>query len=83
MAHFRISNWAHDPSKRKHRWRCSTCGRIIQDGSDVVVERRGSRTRRGHWGQSWAMGSLGFHGDCWDNADGDAGVMARSNNESN
>ena len=66
---FRISNWVHDPKKRKHRWRCRHCGSVIKDGVDVVVERRGMRGN---------MGSMGFHGHCWDENGGDFGVLARA-----
>jgi len=66
---FQISNWVHDPKKRKHRWKCRICGSVIQDGSDVIVERRGVRK---------GMGSMGFHTTCWNEIGGDVGVVARA-----
>jgi hypothetical protein len=79
MTYFRISNWVHNPARRKHRWRCVNCGRLVQDGSDVVVEKRGTRINSGGYG----MGSLGFHAECWDADDhysgGKSGVLARNN----
>ena len=45
---FTIENWHHDPKRRKHRWRCQECQRIIDDGHDVTVERRGNSSHGYH-----------------------------------
>lgn len=37
---FEIQNWTHNPAKRKSRFRCQGCAKLIADGSTVVIERR-------------------------------------------
>ena len=49
---FRITDWSHNPARRKHRFRCQVCDRIIGDGADVVIEKRGKS-------------SHGYHTDCF------------------
>ncbi len=64
MTHFTITNWTHNPARRKHRFRCQTCARVIADGSDVVIERRG-------------RSSHGYHAECFTGLNREA-VEARS-----
>lgn len=49
---FTIDNYQHQPARRKHRFRCQVCQRLIDDGDTAVVERRPG-------------GAHGYHGDCW------------------
>jgi hypothetical protein len=35
-----ITNWTHDPKRRKARFRCQQCSCLIEDGSNVVIEIR-------------------------------------------
>jgi len=46
-----IPNWIHNPAKRKHRFRCQGCAKLIADGSTVIIERRPG-------------GAHGYHKDC-------------------
>jgi len=48
-----IDNWTHDPARRKRRFRCGSCSKLIEDGSNVVIERRPG-------------GAHGYHADCFD-----------------
>ena len=61
---YTINNWTHDPSKRKRRFRCPMCNKIIPDGTDIKLMT--NRTTGGGWGQTFRMGALGFHSDCYD-----------------
>ena len=52
---FNIANWTHNPAKRKARFRCQECACIIEDGNDILIERRGKS-------------SHGYHTDCFENS---------------
>jgi hypothetical protein len=60
----RISDWVFNPSKRAHRFRCGTCRCIIQDHSNIVLEK-------------WPRSSTGYHADCFDNSAEGAAANAR------
>jgi hypothetical protein len=45
---FTVRAWVFDPKRRAHRFRCQGCAKIIQDGGDVVMERRGKSTHGYH-----------------------------------
>ena len=47
-----IRKWVHDPKRRKSRFRCQGCGKLVADGSTLMVERRGAS-------------SHGYHADCF------------------
>lgn len=51
----RIDDWRHEPRKRRRRFRCQECQRLIGDGTRVVIERRGKS-------------SHGYHAACFDAA---------------
>ena len=49
--------WTYDPSRRNRRYRCVTCGKIVEDGSSIVIERvHGTSNTR----------SRAYHRKCWD-----------------
>ena len=58
-----IANWSHNPARRKSRFRCQACAKLVADGTTLVIERRGKS-------------SHGYHADCFDGASGQA-AMAR------
>lgn len=58
-----IRDWVHDPKRRKSRFRCQGCAKIIEDGAMLVIERRGKT-------------SHGYHSDCFHASS--AGASARS-----
>ena len=47
-----LRGWKHDPARRKRRFRCQACGKLVADGGSVILERRG-------------QSSHGYHGECW------------------
>jgi hypothetical protein len=49
---FTIRAWRFDPKRRAHRFRCQGCAKLIADGSDVVLEKRG-------------RSSHGYHAECF------------------
>jgi hypothetical protein len=49
---YTLRDWCYDPKRRAHRFRCQGCARVIDDHTDVVVERRG-------------RSSHGYHADCF------------------
>ena len=62
---FQIKNWQHNPRRRKHRFRCQQCSKIIEDGLDIVIERRGKS-------------SHGYHVSCFCKQDESRGAIARN-----
>lgn len=46
---FSLDNWVHNPARRKNRFRCNHCQKIVQDHSNLIMERN-----RGVW-----------HIECW------------------
>ena len=62
---FEIKNWSHDPKRRKHRFRCMECDKIISDGTDVVIERRGKS-------------SHGYHKQCFGSGLSSQAALARA-----
>lgn len=46
---FPLNDWVHDPKRRKSRFRCVSCSKIVQDHSDLIMERN-----MGVW-----------HAECW------------------
>jgi len=67
---FTITGWTHDPHRRKHRWRCQGCQRVIEDGSDVTVERRG-------------RASHGYHSECFKTSSGGYAARLRDHEDRN
>lgn len=63
---FTINNWAFNPSKRSHRFRCQVCSRLIEDGSTLTVERRGKA-------------SHGYHAECFNSSLAGQAALAREN----
>lgn len=61
---FTIENWVHDPKRRKHRFRCAECQKLVDDGTTLIVERRGTS-------------SHGYHGDCFHTGQAGAAAAAR------
>ena len=51
----RIDGWVYSPAKRAHRFRCVACAHLVQDHTDLVIER----------GNKW---SRGYHAACFDNS---------------
>jgi hypothetical protein len=47
-----IENWSHDKARRKSRFRCNACSKLVADGSALVIERRGTS-------------SHGYHAECF------------------
>lgn len=58
---FAIENWIHNPARRKSRYRCQGCSKLVADGSHLVVERRGKA-------------SHGYHNECFDGFAGQAAL---------
>ena len=58
----RILGYVHRPERRRHRWRCQTCSKLIADGSDVIVEKR-------------AHGSHGYHVACFSGEGAEAALL--------
>ena len=52
----RIDDWTFNPAKRAHRFRCAACSKLVEDGTDLVLERHGKR-------------STGWHAHCFDNTE--------------
>lgn len=57
-----ILGWVHNPKRRAHRFRCQGCARIIADGSDIIIERRGGS-------------SHGYHQRCFTSMAGHAAAL--------
>ena len=61
---FAIENWVYNPARRKCRYRCQTCMKLVPDGSHLVVERRGKT-------------SHGYHSDCFNSSFEGVAALAR------
>ena len=59
-----IPNWTFNAAKRKHRFRCQVCAKLVGDGSTLIIERRGKS-------------SHGFHADCFDGSFEAVAALAR------
>ena len=59
---FTISNYAFDPKRRKHRFRCQGCHKVIMDGGNVTLERRGGS-------------SHGYHAECFTGLTAEAALL--------
>jgi hypothetical protein len=46
---FPLNNWVHDPKRRKSRFRCVSCSKIVQDHSDLIMERGAGVWHAGCW----------------------------------
>lgn len=58
---FTIEGWQHNPARRKSRFRCQGCAKLVDDGSTLVIERRGKS-------------SHGYHAECFHGAAADAAL---------
>lgn len=59
-----IKDWHFNPAKRSHRFRCQGCGKLVEDGSALVIERRGKT-------------SHGYHADCFEGSSAGKAALVR------